>query len=82
MIVVVGNNEWTDRRVKGLELMSWLVKWRGKQLWEVQKSYVQKGDYSSVARTGNNWPLKGGDRLGDQGLVPFECSEWTGGCLC
>jgi hypothetical protein len=24
MIVLVGNNEWTDRRVKGLELMSWL----------------------------------------------------------
>jgi hypothetical protein len=24
MIVLVEYNEWTDRRVKGLELMSWL----------------------------------------------------------
>lgn len=39
MIVLVGNNEWTDRRVKGLELMSWLGEVKKKKMnrtcWEV-----------------------------------------------
>lgn len=44
MIVLVGNNEWTDRRVKGLELDSWLGEVREKVLDEPQVVLCTKGD--------------------------------------
>jgi hypothetical protein len=67
MIVLVGNNECTDRMVKGLELMSWLGEVKKKPSGLVRKSYVPGEIASTVARTGSRRPLKGADSAGDQG---------------